>query len=60
MTLNQLGEEINKLINQGWGGCAVYAISNNGGKLDDLVVGVSTVDPPVPKPAPFICILVDD
>lgn len=60
MKLRELTEKLRTLVNGGWGDYEVYAVSNAGSKLNEPVVDVSVVNPPVPKPAPFVCILVDD
>lgn len=61
MTVHQLHMKLGDLIEQGWSDEDVVVSSNNGNRMQRAdIEDVITIDPPAPKPAPFVTILVDD
>jgi hypothetical protein len=60
MTLLQLHSKLEELMQKGWLDEEVRVLSNNGNRLNVEIVAISTIDPPAPRPAPEVHILVED
>lgn len=61
MTVLQLHSKLEELMQKGWLDEEVVVSSNNGNRMQRAEIeGVITINPPAPKPAPFVAILVDD